>query len=384
MSDRSVKYCVHCGDRVYQGQVYCPSCGKLNLQVKPDKDVLQQRQTYRKKPIPIRRDVSRKCSGCGSVISSTILEQCPICDELLEPIPEELKKAAKQPSGFVFLDRPRTTAVGSKPIRSKPGQTGKLVPEESLILKKDSWGFKEGLNVFTNCLMVYITLELLIVMLLWVGIDPDAPLQVDMTIFTIMLSQIPGIVFGIYAIVYIITHKHEAKKFGLNSETNKLILALLLGGIGAFGLLGINFFSSFFNNVLNDLGLSLFDIAAYVAEENQIIIDSGPLWITLLGVLLCLQAISIEIVYRGVLHNTLKERFGDTTMGRVEVIFLVSLAYSSIYLLFSFPVGIVFLLLNFLIALLLETLYEITDNLYTTIIANATYNILLLIVIIFF
>ena len=382
MTERTVKYCVHCGDRVYQGQIYCPRCGKLNLQMKPTREGIQQKPTDQKKPILIKRDISRKCTGCGSVISSTILEQCPICDELLEPVSDEHKKQSQQPLGLVFLDRPRASSRRSKSLSSR--KQGKLVPEESLILKNDSWIFKEGFNVFTNSLMVYITLELLIIMLLWVGIDPDAPLQIEMNIFTILISQVPGIVFGIYAIGYILSHKHTGKKLGLNSNGNKLILALLIGAAGAFGLLGINFFSSFFNSVLNDIGLPLFDITAHVAEENTIIIESGPLWITLLGALLCLQAVSIEIVYRGVLHNTLKQRFEDSIIGRAKVILLVSSVYSLIYLLFSFPIGIVFLLLNFLLSLFLGFLYEITRNLYTTIAANCAYNILLLIVIIFF
>jgi len=383
MTDRTVRYCVHCGDKVYHGQIYCPSCGKLNLAVKQDRDSTQRKKPYRRQPVQVRRDISRKCSGCGSVISSTILEQCPICDELLEVIPEEQKKASQAPQGLVFLDRPRS-GKGFLARTDKKDRTGLLVPEESLILKKDSWKFKEGLNVFTNCLMVYITLELLILMILWMGIDPEASLEVEMNIYTIVLSQVPGIFFGVYAIGYIISNKHVAKKLGLNSKSSKLTLAILIGAVGAFGLLGINLFSNFINIALNDLGLSLVDVATYIADENQIIIDSGLLWIFLLGGVLILYAISIEIVYRGVLHNTLKERFGNSPLGRIKVILIVSLIYSSIYLLFSFPVGIIFFLLNFLLATLLGILYEITDNLYTTIVANCTYNVLLLIVIIFF
>ena len=47
-------------------------------------------------------EISRKCPKCGSIITSNILDQCPICNTLLEPIPESLKPAQGGKAGFLF------------------------------------------------------------------------------------------------------------------------------------------------------------------------------------------------------------------------------------------------------------------------------------------
>ncbi|MHA1256939.1 MAG: CPBP family glutamic-type intramembrane protease, partial [Promethearchaeota archaeon] len=99
---------------------------------------------------------------------------------------------------------------------------------------------------------------------------------------------------------------------------------------------------------------------------------------------LILASISIEIAFRGVLHNTLKERFNDNKIsGKILISTIVALVYSVFFLALSFPIGIYFLIPNFLIFLLLGMLYEINDNIYNTIIALILYNVLMITLIIY-
>ncbi len=361
--ERFAKYCVYCRARVFEGQVYCDNCGKLIVRIKSD----NEKPKIKEKPLsPLKHDISRKCSGCGSVITSTVLKQCPICDTVLEELPEHIKTLEKKPrsAGFVFTNK-------------------KLEPEKKYLIKKDSWNFKEGMNVFVNCLTIYIFIQFLIYMLLFVQIDPNAPSGLELNIFNIIISQIPGITFGLYAIGYIIVKKHKVEKLGFDSSKDKLLTAGLIGLVGGFILIGINFLSTNLNQIFENLGLSIINITEYNSEQYMIIAQAHPLWIILLGILLCLSAISSEIVIRGVLHNTLKSRFEDNLRNKLLIITITGLIYGTIYLIVSLGVGITFFILNFLIGFILGLLYEINRNIYNTLVASCVYNIIFLILIIF-
>jgi membrane protease YdiL (CAAX protease family) len=363
-AQRSVKYCVHCGTRVFEGQAYCSKCGKLVVQIKSGKESPQPKTI---RIAPIKKKISRKCPGCGSLINSTILKQCPICDTLLEEIPEDqitLKKKSER-TGYIFTNK-------------------KLEPEKNYVIKRDSWNFKEGINVFTNSLMVYITIELLIIMILWMQIDPEKSIAIELNIFNIIISQIPGILFGLYAIGYILANKHNIKKLGFLYDRNKILFAVIIGILGGFLLLFINIFSNFMNQVLNNMGWTLINITEYNVNQNNVIANADLIWIIVLGGLICLSSISTEIVLRGVLHNTLTNKFEKNFKGKLIIITIISLAYGGIYLLFSFAIGITFFILNFLIGFILGVLYEINGNIYNTLVAACVYNILLLIAVIYF
>ena len=80
------KFCVYCGTTIEDNTAYCPNpkCGKLVINIKPSEESLQKQA---KQPENSKKAIlSRICSGCGSVITSSILEQCPICDTKLEKI----------------------------------------------------------------------------------------------------------------------------------------------------------------------------------------------------------------------------------------------------------------------------------------------------------
>ncbi len=196
-----------------------------------------------------------------------------------------------------------------------------------------------------------------------------------LTIQIILLSQIPELIFGIYPIWYIYNKKHSFSKLGFFSTPNKIFMAVLIGILGALMLLLIDIFSDSFINFLSDVGWDFFNIKPTLENQNSVLRNSELIWIILLTLMLCIRSISSEIVFRGVLHNTLKQKFRNIYL----VILIVALAYSLVYVMMSFTVGISFFLLNFIAFAILGLLYEINRNIYNTLIANVIFNILLVI-----
>ncbi|MFW9897898.1 MAG: type II CAAX prenyl endopeptidase Rce1 family protein [Candidatus Thorarchaeota archaeon] len=358
---RKLKYCVYCGAKT-EGQIYCPTCGKLVLTIKPGEKKIEPKISEIKISKPV--SIERVCSGCGSIITSTILEQCPICNTRLESIPD-YKSSARIKPGFVFKDK-------------------KLRSEQELMIKKDAWNLKEGLNVFMNSIIVYVFIQLFLFILIWFQLglfQSTSEINIDL----ILLSQIPGIAIGIYPLWYIYSNKHNSEKLGFTSDSKKIVLAIFIGIAGGILLLAINYLAGLINSFLNEVGFVFFDISEYIEQESKAIREADLIWIILLIVLISLQAISTEIVFRGVLHNTLKERFENKNLsGKMEVIIIVAFVYAALYILFSFLIGIIFFILNFLIFLILGILYEINKNIYNTIIASVFYFNLVIILMVFF
>ncbi len=352
-----VKHCVYCGTQIEESKIYCPKCGKLVVKIEPSKGT---------KP-PQKKTVSRKCSGCGSIITSSVLEQCPICNTKLEKIPKLQKTQSSEThlnkTGYVFTNK-------------------KLVPEQKFIIKKETWNFREGISVFGNSLMVYIIIRLLITMLLTLQLESSDP--IDLNITTILLSQIPDVLFGLYPVWYIYSKKHNFQKLRLNFKARPFLIALLIGVIGSIGLVIIDNFSSLLIQFMYDSGIDFFDIFSYLANQSLVIQNTDLIWVILLMVILSLSAISTELVFRGVLHNTLKERFDNNLLGRSSVIFINALMYSVLFLLFTLPIGIYFFLVNFMVFIFLGILYEANKNILTTITASIIYNIAIVILIVYF
>lgn len=361
------KFCVYCGTTIDENTAYCPNpkCGKLVLKIKPSEEILEKQI-----PVPESKKtnkLSRICPGCGSIITSSILEQCPLCDTKLEKISE--KKGTTQnikpqrKTGYIFTNK-------------------KLVPEQQFILNRSEWNFREGISVFGNSLMAYITIRLIITMLLTLQAGPTD--SVDLNITTILLSQIPDVIFGLYPIYYIISKKHKSQKLGLMLNNKPLMIALIFGTIGSVGLILIDNFSSIIITFMYNSGIDFFDVAAYLAEESLLLQNTDFIFIILLMALISLSVISIEIAFRGVLHNTLKARFDKDFLGKTSVILLVALIYSALFFFFTLPIGIYFFIPNFMVFLFLGVIYEINKNLLSTIIANVAYNIFLIILILYF
>lgn len=339
--EKKIKYCVYCGSNIEIDKTYCPNCGKLVIKIEPGKKISKP------KPVP-EIEVSRKCPNCGSIITSTILDQCPICNTALEKISEIKKAMVQKKPGLIFTNK-------------------KLEPEQKFILRKDTWNLKEGFSVFGTCIYILVIVFFLLVTFISVQLE-STPINIQQ----ILLSQIPELVFGIYPLWYIYNKKHSFTKLGFRSDTKKMVLAILIGILGSLMLLLLDFFSDTLINFISDAGLDFFNVKSSLEEQNLVIVNSELIWIILLTTTLCLTAISSEIVFRGVLHNTLKQKFNNNYI----VILLVALAYSLVLLLFSFPYGVSFFLLNFLASIVLGLLYEMNGNIYNTIMANILYSIL--------
>ena len=349
-NERKLKHCVYCGAKT-EGQAYCPICGKLIITIKGEQKVDERKIAVDaiSKPLPYERT----CSGCSSVITSTILEQCPICNTFLEPVPQYRKPSTSKP-GFIFTNK-------------------KLKSEKELVLRKDSWHIKEGVNVFITSLLVYFFAQFFIIFLILsqVGFDQST----EITIEIIILAQIPGILLGIYPLCYIYVRKHKSEKLGFKSGSKEITLAILIGFVGCLLLLCVNYLSGLINSYLYSLGFEFLDISEYLDKERNTIRGASLIWLIVLLIVVSLQAIASEVLFRGVLHNTLKEKFAkkDDMAGKLKVILLVALIYSSLYVLFSFFIGITFFLLNFMVFCVLGILYEINQNIHNTIIASIFY-----------
>jgi membrane protease YdiL (CAAX protease family) len=309
------------------------------------------------KPKPIQRlEVARKCPGCGSLITSTILDQCPICNTELEKIAENKKTVIQKKPGLIFTSK-------------------KLEPEQKFILKKDTWNLKEGVNVFGTCIYVLVIVFFLLFTIISFQLDTTT-----LSVQEILLSQVPELVFGIYPIWYIYNKKHSFTKIGIYPESKKILLGIAVGALGAIILILINYMSDSIIIFFSDIGWDFFDVRTSLLEQNQVIRDSEILWIILLTAALSIGAFSSEIVFRGVLHNALKQKFKND----FYVIVLVALTYSLVMLLFTFPIGMSFFLANFLIFLVLGIIFELTNgNISATISTNILYNIIIMILIYF-
>jgi len=129
-------------------------------------------------------------------------------------------------------------------------------------------------------------------------------------------------------------------------------------------------------DALAQAGWDFLNIESEIALTNQIIRDAGFLWSFLLTTLMVIGSFSLEVVFRGVLHNTLKQKFRN----QIYVILLVALVYS-VLMVVLYP-NPTFFLFNFLGFVILGIIYEITDgNIYSTIIASIAYTILSMILV---
>ncbi|MFW9998901.1 MAG: type II CAAX prenyl endopeptidase Rce1 family protein [Candidatus Hodarchaeota archaeon] len=346
-NQKKIKYCVYCGSNVEKNETYCPKCGKLIIKLEPGEKLV-------KPQVPQKLELSRKCPGCGSIITSTILNQCPLCNTELEKISESKKASIQKKPGLIFTSK-------------------KLELEQQFILKKDTWNLKEGINVFGTCIYIMVIIFFLLFTILSFQLD-----TLTGSIQQIILSQIPQLVFGVYPIWYIYNKKHSFNKIGFYPESKKLFLGLFIGILGAIVLILINYISDSFINFLSDLGLDFFDVKLSIENQNQIIKNADLLWLILLTITLSIGAFSAEIVFRGVLHNALKQKFKND----FYVILLVALAYSLVMLLFSFPIGVSFILGNFLMFMALGIIFELTNgNISSTIFTSVFYNIVIIILI---
>jgi membrane protease YdiL (CAAX protease family) len=124
-------------------------------------------------------------------------------------------------------------------------------------------------------------------------------------------------------------------------------------------------------SVLADRGLDFFDMETEMIKQNQIIRNADFTWLFLLVILIAVGAASLEIVYRGVLHNALNQKFRN----ELYTILLVALIYS-VFMVLLYP-NPTYFLLNFLGFVILGIIWEVSNgNIYSTLVASVLYNIL--------
>ncbi|MBD3195564.1 MAG: CPBP family intramembrane metalloprotease [Candidatus Lokiarchaeota archaeon] len=359
-----VKYCVYCGEKVEKDKVYCPNCGKLVVKPTENKKNLKTKSSDHKSS---KSDVaSRKCDECGSIIKSPILKQCPICNAKLSVPPKPQPKPSETKSGFIFTDK-------------------KLEPEQKFILKKENWSFKEGINVFANSILIYITVSLIIFMISSFIFDQELTAITDIDMNSILIGQIPELLIGVYPLWYIYKNRHSFTKIGFFFESKKLMIAVGLGLVGGLVLYITDLFSNEIILFLYNLGLKdIFDILAYTNAYSSVLQGTNVFYLLLFIVMITIATISSEILFRGTLHNTLKEKLDDDISGRILVILIVALIYSGIYLLFTFPMGLYFIVFYFISNIILGIIYEYNGNIWNSIIANIIYNIVFMIIILYF
>lgn len=343
-----IKHCVYCGAEVSKNKTYCPNCGKLIVKLKPSEKQTQQQVTHKPDPMKMA-EISRKCPGCGSVITSTILDQCPICNTTLEKISEDKRVAIQKKSALIFTNK-------------------KLEPEQKFVLNKDKWNLREGINVFSTCVYIYIISFFLIYFFLVFQGDGDS---IEQTIQMFIISQIPEILIALYPIYYILSKNHSYAKLGFEKDTEQILKGVFIGLIGAFSLILLSLLYNSLISVLADRGLDFFDMETEMIKQNQIIRNADFIWLFLLVILIAVGAASLEIVYRGVLHNALNQKFRN----ELYTILLVALIYS-VFMVLLYP-NPTYFLLNFLGFVILGIIWEVSNgNIYSTLVASVLYNIL--------
>ncbi|MFX1273809.1 MAG: type II CAAX prenyl endopeptidase Rce1 family protein [Promethearchaeota archaeon] len=343
--------CIYCKAKIKSGEIYCPKCGKLNKNLKLSETIQGKKE---------EKDFHRTCSGCGSIIASNKLLQCPICNTLLEKIPEKKKPPSQEKIGYVFnLNTSKT-----------------LQPE----LNKERWNIKEGLQVFEFTILLYFLIYITIIILI-----AQTGTDIQINFLTLMIELIPGSVLCIYPIFYIISKKNKLIKLGFDTNIKNNILAILIGIFGGIILFIFNFLYNFVFNSFVSIGFQQFiDYNGSLLQRQQVLQNSGLL-IFLYAIGIITSIISIEIVYRGVLHKSLKEKFGNSILNKIIVVLIVALIYSvinSLALSFTYIfVSLFFLITNFIIFIILGMLFEINGNIYNTLIAHALFEVLVLITI---
>jgi membrane protease YdiL (CAAX protease family) len=342
-----IQYCVYCGEDVGESKTYCPNCGKLIVKLKSNEKLEKSRIIH--KPIQLKTEISRKCPECGSVITSTILDQCPICNTTLEKLPESKKVAVQKKPALIFTNK-------------------KLEPEQKYIIKKDTWNLREGINVFTTCIYIYIISFFLIYFLFIIQGDGGS---IEQTIQVFIISQIPEVLIALYPIYYILSKNHNYNKLGFERDLKKILKSVIIGLIGAFSLIMLNLLYNTLISTLGDFGLDFFDAETDIIIQNQIIRDADFIWVFLLIILIALGAASLEIVYRGVLHNALNQKFRN----EIYTILLVALIHS-VFMVLIYP-NPTYFLLDFLVFSILGVLWEMSNrNIYCTLVASVLYNII--------
>ena len=186
-----------------------------------------------------------------------------------------------------------------------------------------------------------------------------------------------------YPVCYIIYKKGKFLKLGFKSNIKLNLFAVLIGIFGGIAL----YITIFLSNLLLE-SFMILGFQGFIKYNNKVlqirnIIQNSGIWIFLYLFLILLSTLSIEIAYRGVLHNSLKDKFNKTKHDKIFVILVVALIYSvmeSLFMtFFDLYVTFFFFIINYLSFSIIGLLFEINGNIYNSLIAHEIFNLLIFI-----
>ncbi|MHA1729049.1 MAG: CPBP family glutamic-type intramembrane protease [Promethearchaeota archaeon] len=344
-----LKKCPNCGRELPEYAKFCKSCGtrigskgipirKETEWRKVKKRVINQ---YERSEQPEKeKSIERICPKCNTIVNSKVLEQCPVCFTKLPALSEKEKEK---------LDTMLFTGK-------------KMVSEKSLTPDKNKWSLKEATSVFFNSIMIYVLIESVFLgfFMLNPGLLDEGRIPINE--FTLLISPLISIIFGVFPLIYISKNKHNFKKIGFREEN---IIKFILTGI----IVGILFY--FFNNWIDSLVTFFIDKpVAVIAEEKDVINNMGIPLVMLLTVIVITGQIFEEILFRGVIQNALgdylenknpKKKSGMLlNVNKWNTIFIICAIYSVFY--FIIGLNFYYLILNLVSSLIVGIVYEFTDR----------------------
>ncbi|MHA1733491.1 MAG: hypothetical protein ACTSU5_16200 [Promethearchaeota archaeon] len=299
-----------------------------------------------------REPAPRKCPDCGVFVVSRVLLQCPICMGVLPEPPE----TSEPEETYLLVD-------------------GKLTKETEVKLLPDEWKFKEALGLFLNCIIAF-TVTLFIatsIVLFQVNKVDD---QDVVSIGSLVANQVPGIVFGLVPVFYIVAHGHKFSKLGFKEHKRAwdALAGLLLG------LVALYLFKAgvWLNSLLVDAGVTWLAPGAF----DPTFLVEAPAWQKLAVFLtMTFATLGEEVVFRGVFLQGLEVKLvdsrgksrlelvgkGDAGKGRMSRIrgiqvasLLVAGTYAGFYALFT--LSLAYVLANFIVQYALSLAFVSRGN----------------------
>ncbi|MHA1897658.1 MAG: CPBP family glutamic-type intramembrane protease, partial [Promethearchaeota archaeon] len=368
--------CPYCGGKTPAGSKFCQNCGrdiskntdrsqgasgktgesewrKVKIKALSPQGVHKSVNKGKVVPEAIEEVPIRVCPNCHTLIQSKVLEQCPVCYATLPPLKQEHKQELEK---LLF--------VGNK-----------LVSEKDLKPDKEKWTMKEGLKVSAASFMVFFVIELLVVYyLIFFSSENINSEQLTLKInsTTLFINAIVNVLIGLYPIIYIMQYNLSFKKLGFIND-DKVMKNLLIGIFGGILYYLVDILTQ---SALSGINISLLNPPQMIDEQNAVIRNLGILYIPFI-IITILGLISETILFRGVIHNSIAEKYARKggAQGRFITILLTALVYSGTF--FFLNLNLYFLILNFISAFIIGIFYELSNrNIWSIIMLQIVYMII--------
>ncbi|HME55194.1 MAG TPA: hypothetical protein VKM55_23505 [Candidatus Lokiarchaeia archaeon] len=307
-----------------------------------------------------------KCPSCGLVIKITApaLASCPVCGASLPELSPSQKLASKNVPKMISLEQ----ALSSK-TRSR-----------------DSWSFKELLNVFV--LTAIITLMAKFIFLsFWLQGSPGSELTFNPAF--VIVTYLTGMIAGIIPIVYVLHYKLSVEKIGWKKLVHKQWgEAILLGAACGVLLYLCDVFTTAINEAIySATGWSLFSQSdTFQLQYNAFLASNFPWNKLLIVVFLGAQLLIAEIFLRGTIVNGAlqvrkghESRFHKATT-RLQAL-AISIGFNTLFMFTTSFFDVTSIVFDVLANLILALLFILAKNVQSCMIAELVYVILIFIII---